>query len=356
MKAVWTAALVGTASLAAAVALAPAGAQKPAAQKAAPAAANKSNAAPAQPQQGVNRDYLHVQVILDHLGFSPGLLDGKPGQSLTAALKGFQEAKGLPITGEPDQATLRALYPSRAWRPTRSIKLTPEMLAGPYFPNMPKGEDEKAKLPALGYQNPMEKLGEMFHTSPDTIRALNSPTTQLAPGTVVVFPNALPDSRNYDKALKPEWRATLNMLNVDANQPKAAKIVVDKSDKVLRVLDAAGKLVAQFQVTTGSEHDPLPLGNWKITVVDTNPKFHYNPALFWDAKSTDEKAMLPPGPNGPVGVVWLDLTKEHYGIHGTPEPQTIGHTESHGCVRLTNWNAARLAQMVKAGTPVVFQA
>jgi len=351
MKAAIAATLAGTAALAAGLALAPADAQKPAAKKTTVAQPKQ----PAQPQPP-NRDYLHVQVILDHLGFSPGIIDGRPGQSLTAALKGFQEANGLPITGEPDQKTLQALYPHRAWRPTRSIKLTNEMLAGPYFPNLPHGEDEQAKLPAIGYKNPLEKLGEMFHTSPDTIRALNPGATQLTPGTVLVLPNVLPDSRNYDPSLKPEWRQTLAMLNVDANQPKAAKIVVDKSDKVLRVLDGGGKLVAQFQVTTGSGHDPLPLGNWKITAVDTNPKFHYNPALFWDAKSTDKKAMLPPGPNGPVGVVWLDLTKEHYGIHGTPEPQNIGRTESHGCVRLANWNAARLAQMVKPGTPVVFQA
>jgi lipoprotein-anchoring transpeptidase ErfK/SrfK len=356
MKAAIVAALGATASIAAAAwTVAPAEAQKPTAKAASASQPKPAQSTLAQSQPAINRDYLHVQVILDHLGFAPGLLDGHPGMSLTAALKGFQEANGLPITGQPDSRTLQALYPHRQWRPTRSIKLTPEMLAGPYFPNMPKGEDEKAKLSAIGYTNPMEKLAEMFHTSPDTIRALNGAGTQLTPGSVVVFPNALPDHRDYAASLKPDWRATLNMLNVDSTQPQAAKVVVDKSDKVLRVLDAQGKLVAQFQVTTGSGHDPLPIGNWKVTVVDYNPKFHYNPALFWDAKSTDKKAMLPPGPNGPVGVVWIDLSKEHYGLHGTPEPQTIGRTESHGCVRLANWNAARLAMMVKAGTPVVFQ-
>ena len=120
------------------------------------------------------------------------------------------------------------------------------------------------------------------------------------------------------------------------------------------MLNDAGKLVAQFQVTTGSEHDPLPIGTWKINAVDTNPPFHFNPKLFWDAKPGEKAAMLKPGPNGPVGVVWLDLNKEHYGIHGTPEPQNIGRTESHGCVRMANWNAARLALMVKPGTPVIF--
>ena len=108
-------------------------------------------------------------------------------------------------------------------------------------------------------------------------------------------------------------------------------------------------------VTTGSEHDPLPPGDWKVTGVDWHPVFHYNPDLFWDAKSTDEKATIKAGPNNPVGVVWIALNLEHYGLHGTPEPGNIGHTESHGCVRLTNWDAARVAALVKPGTPVMFK-
>jgi len=105
----------------------------------------------------------------------------------------------------------------------------------------------------------------------------------------------------------------------------------------------------------GSEHDPLPIGTWKIQGAATLPPFHYNPKLFWDADSSDEKQLLKPGPNGPVGVVWLDLNKPHYGIHGTSHPETIGRAESHGCIRLSNWDAARLSLMVKPGTPAVFQ-
>lgn len=313
-------------------------------------------APPTTPAPGaIDRDILHVQVILDHLGFSPGMLDGKPGISLTAALKGFQESRSLPITGKIDRSTLTALHPYAGWRPTRRLALTAEALQGPFINPIPHSEMEQAKLPALVYRTPLEKLAEMFHTTPEVLVALNSPQTRLAPGTPVVFPNALPTSRDYDASLSPEWRATLTALNVDANQPQAAKIVVDRSDSVLRVLDGAGRLVAQFQVTTGSTHDPLPLGTHKIDVIDHNPKFRYNPALFWDAKSTDKAAMLPPGPNGPVGVVWLNLNIPHYGIHGTPEPQYIGRTESHGCVRMANWNVARLAQMIKPGVPVIFQ-
>ena len=331
-------------------------AQTPAApQDTAPAATTAAAVPAAAPASKIDMDVLHVQVILDHLGFSPGVLDGQRGMSFTAAIKGFQENQGLPVTGDPDAATLKALFPYRHWRPTVEIALTKDMLDYQYTPDIPHGEDAQAKLPALNYRTPMEKLAEGFHTTPETLVALNSPGTKLEIGTKVVFPDALPDEQAYDAKLKPEWRATLAMLNVDSTQPKAAKVVVSKSDKVLRAYDSNGKLVAQFQVTTGSTHDPLPLGTWKINGADYNPTFHYNPALFWDAKKSDQKATLPAGPNGPVGVVWLDLSKEHYGIHGTPEPSLIGRTESHGCVRLANWNAARLAMMVKPGTPAIFQ-
>jgi len=123
----------------------------------------------------------------------------------------------------------------------------------------------------------------------------------------------------------------------------------------LTVEDATGNLLFHAPVTSGSEHDPLPIGNWKVTVVQRMPVFNYNPDLFWDANPTHSKARIPSGPNNPVGVLWIDLSKEHYGIHGTPEPSRIGHVQSHGCVRLTNWDAARVAQWARPGTPVVFR-
>jgi lipoprotein-anchoring transpeptidase ErfK/SrfK len=131
-------------------------------------------------------------------------------------------------------------------------------------------------------------------------------------------------------------------------------LTVSKSKRSLSVYDKQGKLIAQFPVTTGSSHDPLPIGRWKIVGASYNPEFHYNPELFWDARKGDRKATLQPGPNGPVGIVWLDLSKSHYGIHGTPEPQNISKTESHGCVRLTNWDAEALGKMVHRGTKVEF--
>lgn len=303
----------------------------------------------------IDRNVLHVQVILDHLGFSPGILDGRPGQSLTSALKGFQEARGLTTTGMIDRATLRALYPYRTIRPTRTLALTEASLAGPFVNPTPKEPADQAKLSTMAYRSPLEKLAEMFHTRPEVLVALNSTTTKLVPGTALVLPNALPTSRAYDEKLPALWRQTLNDLNVSADQPQGAKVVVDKSDGVLRVLDNNDRLIAQFSATMGSGHDPLPIGTWKIQGASYNPPFHYNPDLFWDAKAGDDPARIPPGPNGPVGVIWLDLSKPHYGIHGTPDPEKIGRTESHGCIRLTNWDAARLSLMVKPGTPAVFK-
>lgn len=298
---------------------------------------------------------LHVQVILDRLGFSPGVIDGKEGQSLRLALRGFQGARGLPVTGKIDQPTLRALHAYRAIRPTRVLAVGPHEFAGPFTYPLPKDPMEQAKLPALGYSTLIEELAERFHTTPATLAALNPPGMRLVPGVRLRFPNALPASRDYDARLPAEWRATLSSLNVSARQPEGKRVVVDKSDGVLRVYDAEDRLVAQFPATMGSEHDPLPIGEWSIKGAAYNPPFHYNPDLFWDASAGDAKVKLPPGPNGPVGVVWLDLSKPHYGIHGTPNPEKIGRTESHGCIRLTNWDAARLSLMVKPGTPAVFQ-
>jgi len=123
----------------------------------------------------------------------------------------------------------------------------------------------------------------------------------------------------------------------------------------LQLRDSAGRIRFFAPVTSGSEHDPLPAGEWKVTSIDRNPVFHYSPDLFWDADPTHSKATLKPGPNNPVGVVWLGINVEHYGLHGTPEPASIGRTASHGCVRLTNWDAARLASQIAVGTPVIFK-
>ena len=299
---------------------------------------------------------IHVQVILDRLGFAPDVIDGLRGQNLKSAVTGFQTANNLRATGELDRPTMAAIARHKAVRPTVAVVLSPEDLAGPYIGALPDDPADQARLPAMGYANRLEKLAEKFHTTPATLIALNSPATRLAPGTRIVVPNVVVGQQRYDEKLTPEWRRTLADLNVAAAQPQAERIVVDKSESVLKVYDEADRLVAQFPATMGSRRDPLPIGSWKVQGAAYNPPFHYNPDLFWDASSKDEKQLLKPGPNGPVGVVWLDLNKPHYGIHGTPSPETIGRAESHGCIRLSNWNAARLALMVKPGTPAKFQA
>ena len=237
---------------------------------------------------------------------------------------------------------------------TVTLTLSERALAGPYTNPIPKDYADQAKLTTIGYRSPLEKLAEMFHTTPATLVALNSRETMLRPGTRVVFPNVLPSSRSYAETWSGDYRQTLANLNVDANQPQADRVVVDKSEGWLRAY-AGDKILAQFPATMGSSHDPLPIGNWKVNGISKNPKFHYNPKLFWDAEPGDKKATIPPGPNNPVGLAWIDLSKEHYGIHGTPVPDNIGKTESNGCIRLTNWDAARLSLMVKPGTPAIFQ-
>ncbi|MBU3079129.1 L,D-transpeptidase [Sphingomonas sp. XMGL2] len=307
------------------------------------------------PPAALSMDIMHIQVILDHLGFSPGVIDGKPGQSLKLALRGFQSARGLSETGDMDRPTMAALANWRSIRPLRTLVVTQADAAGPFVGPLPDDMAEQAKLPTLGYADLSEKLAEKFHTTPATLAALNGGRFRPAAGAKLRFPNVLPQSRSYPEKLDANWRQTLSDLNVDARSPVAARIVVDKSEGALKVYDEDDRLVAQFPATMGSEHDPLPLGGWTIKGAAYNPPFHYNPALFWDADSNEGKARLPPGPNGPVGVVWLDISKEHYGIHGTPNPEKIGRTESHGCIRLTNWDAARLSLMVKPGTPALFR-
>jgi lipoprotein-anchoring transpeptidase ErfK/SrfK len=298
---------------------------------------------------------LRAQVALDRQGFTSGVIDGREGAYYALALRGFQEARGLPTSGKLDPATQQALLAGKE-PATRRVVIPAAFARGPLVPDLPKDMAGQAKFDRLGYRTLSEALAERFHTTPETLLALNGPGTVLGAGRTIRVPN-IPDAALADiPDDKTGWAKTLQSLGVAAEQPKADHIVVDKSDGALRAYDAGGKLIAQFPVTTGSGHDPLPLGTWKIVGEARNPDYHFNPDLFWDAKKNAKDKLLPPGPNGPVGVVWLDLSKEHYGIHGTPEPQNIGKTESHGCVRLTNWDAARLAQMVSAGKKVVFQA
>lgn len=327
---------------------------RPSVTAAAPLPGNFEDAPAPQPGPGEDWSILQAQVALDRAGFSPGVMEGRENAAYTSALRGFQESRSLPVTGVLDVATRGALPDAAALPPVRAIRLTAEFLDGPYAPNLPKRLSQQAGLAYLGYRNALEKLAERFHTTPDYLVHLNGPDVRLRPGAVVTVPN-VPDPPAGD--VQPgdmNWARTLALLGVPAVQPRASRLTVSKAEGALKVFDADGRLIAQFPATMGSEHDPLPIGEWTIKGVSRNPEFHYNPDLFWDAAAKDRKATLGPGPNGPVGIVWIDLSKPHYGIHGTPEPALIGKTQSHGCIRLTNWDAARLAQMVGTGIRAVF--
>lgn len=297
---------------------------------------------------------LETEVTLDRLGFSSGVIDGKPTRFDAMALRGFQVANGLAETGTLDEPTRAALARVRI-EPLRTVRIPQGFAKGPFVPDLPKETSGQAGHEHLGYRNLAEALAERFHTTPEMIAALNGGNPRLDAGAVIRVPNVADVDPATFEADARDWNATLMTLGIAPRQPQADKVVVSRSAGTLRAFDTAGKLLVQFPVTTGSEHDPLPIGNWKVLGVSRNPDFHYNPKLFWDVSDSQPERLLKPGPNGPVGVAWIDLSKEHYGIHGTGEPGSIGHSESHGCVRLTNWDAARLAQMVKPGVAVVFE-
>lgn len=280
-----------------------------------------------------------LQVALDRAGFSVGVIDGAPGANTRKATAAYQAAMGsAPDTNAPGLI---------------DYAITAADTAGPFAENIPEDMAEKAKLPGLYYSSVAEALGERFHTSPDVLKRLN-PAATFSAGETLKVPNVIVVEMpvmTVPGAAKP---AAAPATAAPTAKPPVVTVTVSKGASSATVKDASGKTIFYAPVTSGSSHDPLPIGKWAVTAIVRNPTFNYNPDLFWDAEPGDTKAKIPAGPNGPVGVVWIDITKPHYGIHGTPEPRTIGHTQSHGCVRLTNWDAMRLAALVSKGTSVVF--
>jgi lipoprotein-anchoring transpeptidase ErfK/SrfK len=284
----------------------------------------------------VVNEILATQVALDRSGFSPGEIDGKAGRNLQRALAAFQQSHQLPATGQMNDQTWKELATAGGdGPPLVEYATTDADIAGPFTPDIPAKLPDEAALDALNYRTPLEALAEHFHSSPALLQQLNPGAMFQRAGESLMVPNV---------ASSPAPSAGSEIT-----------VAVTKSTSALTVEDPSGRILFHAPVTSGSVHDPLPIGTWKVNGVQRNPKFHYNPELFWDATPGDRKATLQPGPNNPVGIVWIDLSKPHYGIHGTPEPSNIGHVESHGCVRLTNWDADRVAQWVKPGTKVVFR-
>jgi lipoprotein-anchoring transpeptidase ErfK/SrfK len=304
-----------------------------------PAAARTAASKPAASPTLACGDWLGFQVRLDRQGFSPGQIDGKAGVNVKHALAAMQAAHKLPSTGTPSCATWKALDGGGSEPTITTYTVTDADVKGP-FEKIPRTLKEQASLATLGYQSPLERLSERFHSSPALLQQLNR-GVPIAAGREIRVPDVKPFDVDAKRSIDPE--------------AGDITIQVSKAESALRATRADGTVVFYAPVTTGSQHDPLPLGDWKVLGVDSHPVFHYNPDLFWDAKATDSKATIKAGPNNPVGVVWVALNLEHYGLHGTPEPGNIGHTESHGCVRLTNWDAARVAALVKPGTPVIFK-
>jgi lipoprotein-anchoring transpeptidase ErfK/SrfK len=281
---------------------------------------------------------LRAQILLDRARFSPGVLNGRVTENMTRALYFFQKTNGLKPTGRLDSATYRRLV-TRGGRGDAVVRmrLTQRDVRGPYK-WVPISVYDQEDLSCLCYASALEMLDERYHTVTAVLQKLN-PTVQfgaLTVGLELWVPNVEP----FD-------------ISAPRSQilPKPiAKIRVAKSGRYLHALAADGSILFHFPTTVGSAYDPSPSGIYRVSSVQWKPVFRYNPALYSDVPDSRPTAMLRPGPNSPVGIVWIATSRQHLGIHGTPLPHTIGIASSHGCVRLTNWDAARLAGAVRSGT------
>lgn len=279
---------------------------------------------------GSRSDVAALQVLLDRAGASPGVIDGRFGSNVDKALKAYALITGTKLRSTDTEAIKEALEKTGG-DAFASYTITAEDVAGPYVASVPEDYGEKAKLERLSYTSVTEALAERFHMDEAYLKALNPGVNFNRPGTIIKV-------ANFGKLVS----------------TPVARIVADKSQKQVFAYDEAGKLVAAYPATIGSSDTPSPSGTHAVSRIAFDPNYTYNPKVNFKQGDNDKILTIPPGPNGPVGTVWIALDKPTYGIHGTPEPSKIGKTQSHGCVRLTNWDAAELAKLVKPGVPVEF--
>ncbi|WP_428415155.1 L,D-transpeptidase family protein [Pararhizobium sp.] len=271
-----------------------------------------------------------LQVFLDREGFSPGVIDGKTGSNVTKAIEAWQQATGETLDPNNTDDILERLR-FTGGLPITTYTITAADAAGPYVASIPEDYAHKAVLPHLSFTSTVEMLGEKFHMDEAYLRELNPGIDFTIPGTII-------------KVINPG----------EAKSGKVTRIVADKYRKQVFAYDEAGTLIAAYPATIGSSDTPSPSGTVQVDRIALNPGYTYNPKINFKQGENDKVLTLQPGPNGPVGTVWIALSKPTYGIHGTPEPSKIGKTQSHGCVRLTNWDATELAKMVSVGTTVEF--
>jgi lipoprotein-anchoring transpeptidase ErfK/SrfK len=281
----------------------------------------------------VTNEVIDFQVRLAWAHASPGPIDGSMGMNTRAAIKAFQRMRGLDETGELNEQT-RQVLESFDGKPTViEYEISKEDVAGPFLEKIPSDMMEMAKLKRLSYTSPLELLSEKFHMDPDLVQTLNKGRSFDSAGTIIRVANV----------------ADLKLTT------QVNRIEVDKKVEMVRAYDDGDKLIASYPATIGSDETPSPDGQHKVVAVARNPSYTYDPRkLDFKGIESNEKFTIPPGPNNPVGLVWIDLDAPTYGIHGSPEPAKISRQNSHGCVRLTNWDALELAEAVHKGVEVDF--